>query len=90
MEQIPSLSQALVLIGASSTPVDSGCRVGQYLDSLDPEFKKESIALIDADSGYSADSLASAFKALGNPIGASTIRRHRIGACKCQNLSATH
>ncbi len=85
MEQVSSLSTGLKLVGAPQVTGVSRCLVGKYLDSLDEDSQKESISLLDKKSGYSAETLFSAFKAMGYSIGATTIRRHRTGACTCQN-----
>ena len=85
MEQVSSLSTGLKLIGAPQATHASRCLVGKYLDSLDEDSQKESISLLDKNSGYSAETLFSAFKAVGYSIGATTIRKHRIGACACQS-----
>jgi hypothetical protein len=85
MEQVSSLSAGLELIGATSVIDTSRCLVGKYLDSLDETSREESISLLEKNSGYSTETLFNALKAVGYSIGATTIRRHRIGACACQN-----
>lgn len=67
------------------TVVGNKCHVGIILETVDGEELKALVAALDLNSGWGHAPLSRALKAEGHHASASSVQRHRVGDCRCDD-----